>query len=827
MKRLVSVVVTVAVGIVVAWAAPTTNGPITVAPALQVGSGAGSSSFTATNESAAAISVTAISRAASCAGHDGSTITAQFLDHPTNMFTFTTGTSELITTVCPSGGPSATGFGIRRCEFLIDTSTTPAVAGFTQMCVYAQNVNLTAAPGMLDFATVMVGSTDMATTFVSTSAAVSSLYYSLADEFGAFEIMDCGDVHCLDTVPLDVAEQRGVTITCTPPYDGTFTAELWIVANTGASATPVMLTCNGSGGAGDINLSDTNPMLSTAVATSTSTTITLHNEGTGPLEITGITPSGSTDFTLVAMTPCDVMPCTLQAGEMAVLDLGFQPSTIGGITASFAISSDDPDENPATIMAQGVGEGSTLALASAVTSPVDIGSAPVGTPVSRVISVKNEPATESIGAMATVTNTGVFAVTPASHSLAAEETKDFTITCTPQAVGTTSASFEVTSMATFGSPIELTVECTGTAPSGTFSVNPAAIDLGEVRIDGMGPRVVRTVEVSTSGSSLQLGAITEQPDAAQVTLGAPTSTDVVMGAPATFEVSFDPLDQEIEVMTAIQVTAGGETKSIPLAAKVVRAMIAAPAMVDFGSVCIGATAEPQTLRLASTGSATIALASRPELGQASSPFTLEWLSPDGNGYPVSLATNEEVTVRVAPKPQTVAAMYGDELAWTTDLPMSPRTQLAVRYVGDGGAVAPGRLGFGGVEVRQSSAAQAITVQNCATGELVLGAATFSKPDDFVIIGDPLPATLAAGASATLMIAFVPQQVGALEGTLTIATSAGDHVVYLDGTGLGTNTIPVSPGSLYACDCSSSEPGSALVILLALGGVLVPRRRRRC
>lgn len=826
MKRIVGTAVTVFVGIVVAWAAPSTNGQITVTPALQVGSGVGSSSFTATNESSAALTVTGISQAASCATHDGSTITAGFSNHPTNMFTFAAGTSESINAFCPNGGPSASSFGIRRCELLIDTSTLAASGAFTQICVYAQNLNLTASPGMLDFSGVMVGSTDMMTTFVSTSTPVNSLYMSLADSFGAFSIMNCNDVHCLDTDPLGVTEQRGVTITCTPPSNGTFTAELWIVADNGARSAPVMLTCNGTGGGGDINLSDQSPMLSAAVNSSTSTTITLHNEGTGPLVVSGITASGSTDFTLVPMSPCNVMPCTLQAGDMALLELQFKPSTIGNITASFAIASDDPDENPATIVANGTGEGSTLALASAVTSPVAIGSSQVGSPVSRVISVKNEPATESIGATATITNTGVFSVSPASHSLAPGETKDFTITCTPQAVGTTSAMFEVTSMATFGSPIQLIVECTGTAPSGNLAVSPAAIDLGEIRIDGMGPRVVRTVEVSTTGPTLQLGTVSEQPDAAQVTLGAPSSTQVTMATPATFEVSFDPLDTETDVTTTIAVTAGSETKTITFSAKVVRAMVAAPAAIDFGSVCIGGTAAPQTLRLASTGSATIALASRPELVQASSPFELEWLSPAGDGYPVKLATNEQVTVRVAPKPQTVAMTYTDDVAWTTDLPMSPRTRLEVRYVDDGGAVAPGRLDFGGVAVRQSSAAQMITVQNCAAGELALGAATFSMPDDFVVVGDPLPATLAAGASATLMIAFVPQRVGALQATLTIASSAGDHVIELEGTGLGTSSTPGSPASLYACDCSSSEPSSALVILLALGSVLVPRRRRR-
>lgn len=142
--------------------------------------------------------------------------------------------------------------------------------------------------------------------------------------------------------------------------------------------------------------------------------------------------------------------------------------------------------------------------------------------------------------------------------------------------------------------------------------------------------------------------------------------------------------------------------------------------------------------------------------------------------------------------------------------------------------APNALDFGGVTLRTTSQAESITItNNCTAGMLSLSTPSIMPAGDFVLIGDALPAALAPGQSATVMVTFAPQNMGARMARLLIPTSSGEVGIDLIGTGLGNGTTFGAPASLYACDCSSQDAPGAAVILLALVLPLVPRRRRRC
>jgi MYXO-CTERM domain-containing protein len=622
--------------------------------------------------------------------------------------------------------------------------------------------------------------------------------------------------------------------TFTPSMAGDIDATFTIQTND-PDENPVMIFADGFGtsaGAPEVTPSTLSVTLMAPVGmTAMSTTEFLRNDGMAPLTV-GPLSSSNPDWSVELGSPCTGMTtCTLDPSELVSLVISFTPSAVGDSDAMLDITTDDSDENPVTIFADGTGtdtmSDSTLTLITPITEPVQLTTV-VGSTITQPIEVSNTPATQAIMASASITSAPPFGVSPSFHNLNPDDPRTFTVSCTPQSTSTVPATLTIASsdVTTANSPLEIAFECTGTANH--LSVTPAVIDLGEVRIDGMGPRVVETVELSTDGPTLQVHMIAEQVDHPKVTLGAASAPDVVMGVPTTFAISLDPGDTEGEVMTTVDVSAGPDTETVTFRADIVRAMIAPPADVDFGSVCIGDTVQPQMLRLASTGSATIALGIRPELEKgAASPFSLEWLSPDENGYPVDLLMGQEATVRVAPATQTVAGAYEDHVAWTTDMPMSPRTRVAVRYLDDAGGISPGALEFGAVPLRQTSATQLITVQNCAAAELTLARPIISMPDEFVVVGDPLPPSLAPGATATIAVAFVPGFAGVRMATLSVVTSAGDLEVTLAGTGIDDGTAVGSPASLYACDCSSGDPGSALVILLALAGVVVPRRRRRC
>jgi hypothetical protein len=582
---------------------------------------------------------------------------------------------------------------------------------------------------------------------------------------------------------------------------------------------------------GDILLSQTVVTLALQVMNGmVSGDVTLKNSHpTESLEIKAFSLTGSTDWHLIVTAPCDVLPCTLGPNDMVNLTFNFSPSVIGEADGMLTIGSCDPDEGMAEITLDGTGLGTTLGLATTVSPPVSLGLGPIGSPLpGHTFTFFNNPATQPLPVNIMVTNTTIpptFTANMAGATIPMNGTQDIVVTCTPRQAGTVSGTLIVAGMATYGSPQQVDVECTGT--SGTLSVAPNTIALGDVRIDGAGFRTVETVLLNTTGSPLTVAAghPIEQPAIQQVALTPATPQTIVMGPGSMFNVSFDPGNVEGPVSTTIELTAGGEMASIPFSANVVRAVLDEPANVNFGSLCVGKPLPPpQDLTIKSTGSATIHMAQRPELEMmAGSPFSLLRVAPTDSGYPTDLATNDEASVRVEVKPGLDAGSYVDYVAWKTDA-TSPRTKLEVSFVDDAGGISPGAVMFDAADVKQTAAPRMVTVTNCAMGDMTLAIPVFDPPGEFRVIS-AVPATLAPNESATLTLVFMPQGSGVRMSQMTIPTSTGDLVVTLTGTGLGDPSARGGPASLYACDCSSGDPVSGFVIVFALVVPLIPRRRR--
>jgi sugar lactone lactonase YvrE len=114
------------------------------------------------------------------------------------------------------------------------------------------------------------------------------------------------------------------------------------------------------------------------------------------------------------------------------------------------------------------------------------------------------------------------------------------------------------------------------------------------------------------------------------------------------------------------------------------------------------------------------------------------------------------------------------------------------------------LAFGTQVVGTSSAVQTVTVKNSGGSTLTIASLT-STPVDFALAasgscGTSLPINVAAGASCTLDIIFVPAAVGARSGSLAISDNAegSPHAILVNGTGLQDGTsvsassAPASP-----------------------------------
>ncbi|MCM2326657.1 MAG: choice-of-anchor D domain-containing protein, partial [Lysobacter sp.] len=94
------------------------------------------------------------------------------------------------------------------------------------------------------------------------------------------------------------------------------------------------------------------------------------------------------------------------------------------------------------------------------------------------------------------------------------------------------------------------------------------------------------------------------------------------------------------------------------------------------------------------------------------------------------------------------------------------------------ALAPSSLDFGGQSMGTTSPSQTVTITN--TGSSALTVSSASASTWFSVSHDCN--SLAAGASCTANVTFTPAAQGALNGTLTVASSAGNTTVPLAGTG---------------------------------------------
>lgn len=200
-------------------------------------------------------------------------------------------------------------------------------------------------------------------------------------------------------------------------------------------------------------------------------TLTLINKGTAPLNIGSFSISGANapDFTVDAFE----CPLTLAVSATCTIDVTFTPSALGNRSASLMISDNAPT-SPQAIALSGAGITPGPA-ASLSTTSVTYGNQILGTTsASQTITLTSDGTVPlSISSIAlTGTNAGDFAQTnncPTTNTLAANTSCTITITFTPSADGTRSASVTITDNAVSGSQQSIALSGTGLTATIYFS----------------------------------------------------------------------------------------------------------------------------------------------------------------------------------------------------------------------------------------------------------------------------------------------------------------------------------------------------------------------
>jgi hypothetical protein len=232
-------------------------------------------------------------------------------------------------------------------------------------------------------------------------------------------------------------------------------------------------------------------------------TVTVENQAQGggqDLIISSITRSGSGDFSHTTIGN----PIPPQMSER--FTVGFTPSARGSRTATFTISSNDPNDPSVDVTATGSGIDRRIASDS---STVAFGDQRVGTRSPTKSLVVRNPGLDTVTVTSVKrlgTNGADFLVTPPAvpFSIPAGNFRTLSIAFQPGGAGLRSGSLEITSNACTNPKITVGLVGTGVVPA--INVAPNPIDVGAAPQGTEGPPTAVTVS-NDGGVPLKITAI--------------------------------------------------------------------------------------------------------------------------------------------------------------------------------------------------------------------------------------------------------------------------------------------------------------------------------
>ena len=531
----------------------------------------------------------------------------------------------------------------------------------------------------------------------------------------------------------------------------------------------------------------TNPVTVTSVA-GTTQTVTIANSGVSAF---ALSLSLIGDFT-------DVTNCgaTLAGGQTCTIIVSFAPSQPGlrqGLLLVIAGAATTPNY----VELSGAGIGILPANNGTLTS----GSVPVAQPVTQFYKVS-----QPFNAL-TATATGPFTVIlvedagfgpgqPASNAFSSTTTGTcfncyLGIQFLPPASGPQDGILTLISTPA-GSPYTLNLAGTGLPVNGLL-LTPLSASFGTVPVQSTSDSQLFTLtNLTEQQQGVNVSAATLTGDFASAstdTGGQPCAGNLAYGSSCFIEIVFMP--------TAAGTRSGTLTFATP-SSTVVAALTGigtedpglaiSPTALTFNSVP-GQSSTQRTISLTNTGATTL------QIGTPS--ITTLHFNVMSACTSLAPATSCSITVSFLPTSSPVTDILSFTATRTTS-PASPATfEVALNgnySVADSGLqILPNSAQFGPTPTSQQGVTQQFTVNNLTAKSLSVAVAI---PRNFVLIGAPCTA-LAANASCTFSLAFLPLTNGTISGTVSAqgtpkdGSAAVQGIGYLEGYGSGTGTLTIS------------------------------------
>lgn len=246
----------------------------------------------------------------------------------------------------------------------------------------------------------------------------------------------------------------------------------------------------------------------TLIGTSSSSTVSLANAGTGSVSISQVTCSGS-GFTASGFSGA----VTLAPGQSLPLSVNFAPSSVGSSAGSLNVVSNA--NSPATISLSGTGVQPAI---SVIPSSVSFANVTVGGSNTQTVKISNPGTANLTVSQSSLVGTGFsYSGLTLPLTIPPGASSSFTVGFTPSSAGSFSASLSLTSNVPT-SPLTVSLSGTGTSPVLTLSASPSSLSFATVNmgtiatqtvtLTNTGNSAVSISQVSVSGSSFSAAGIT-------------------------------------------------------------------------------------------------------------------------------------------------------------------------------------------------------------------------------------------------------------------------------------------------------------------------------
>ena len=576
---------------------------------------------------------------------------------------------------------------------------------------------------------------------------------------------------------------RTFTITFTPQTASSASGTISFTHD-GEATAGSSVSVNGTGvaaAAGSVVVNPTSHAFGTVVAGDTRTVqVTVqHQGGTKNLTISGVTSTNAV-FS-VSPTTASVAP-----GASASFTVTFAPTAgTGGAQVGTITFAHDAGGTQSTSTVALTGTGYLTGHFAVSPGSVSLGNVDMGKSTTAQVTVTNQNGSRNLSVSGVSSSNAAFTVSPSTATVTPNGSKTFTITFTPQAVGSANGTINFTHDGTSTSNV---VSVSGVGVSvpvpGAVTASPATLSFGTVT-NGTTSTAQVTLRHDGGTKNLTVSGVTSSNPVFSVS---PTTASIAPGATASFTITFAPGTNGAQAGTlTFAHDAGGvpNTSSVAVSgagAAPVAYFALSSSSADLGSVAVGQSRTAQVTVSNPGGARTLNITG---VGSSHNAFTV---SPTS----AVIAPGVSRTFTITFTPQTASSASGT-ISFTHDGEATAGSSVSVNGTGVAAAagsvvVNPTSHAFGTVVAGDTRTVQVTVQHQGGTKNLTISGVTSTNA---VFSVSPTTASVAPGASASFTITFAPNRVEAFTGRIVFAHDGMGPAAEVSVSGSGTAQAPAA------------------------------------